>query len=669
MNLETSAACMGKQHTLKLSTDHKKDLPGRQTGSFASILGNIPQLYSELQFCLDQNGVIVDWFAGDTVGTYATSEELLGKHYLDVLPSRVCVSFFDAFTKTMQTGQVSAFEYDLQVGLEIYWHSVSCIQINQSNLIFIIRDTTQQKIMTDLAQRHQQFMVALQEIAGQFAGEADSWALGRHIIHTCVDQIGASGAWLGWVKDGTCFQDYVYTQTKDDQTDLDQQINVSANELATLQKTKKHLVIEQKTGQRGTKFIRAFFPLVSKEIVFGVLGVIVDTPNFFTSECINFFQTYALLVASTFQNVRLNEDAQRQLRRLQTLQIIDQAILSNLDFKSTIAVILQEVAKHIHVDALALLILDPKAQMLNFVDGFGFRYDTFRHSHLKIGAGFAGQVVLEKRVLYVDNLQDDPQSFAQSTNFKDEGFMMYLGTPLVVRSEVKGVLEIFKREHFEPSADWLAFLETLANQIAIAIDNSLLVKFLQDSNNELSTAYNATIEGLSQALELRDRETEGHTRRVAEMTVSLAQKMGFSDEEINQIRQGALLHDIGKMGIPDAILLKPEKLTAEEWKTMRKHPLYAYQLLSRVEHLKFGIDIPLYHHEKWCGNGYPYGLKGEQIPLSARMFAFADVYDALTSDRPYRSAWTKEQTLAYIRSQAGIHFDPAILPAFEELVQ
>lgn len=669
MDRETSPACLGKPHLLRLRSDLENSTPNRQPVGYASILGNIPQIYSELQFSLDQNGVIVDCVTGDSVGFYASSGEFLGQQVFEILPSTVSGVFLDAFAKTMETGLVSTFEYDLRIGEEVYRHSASCLQNKDSNLIVIIRDATEQKKMNDLAFRHRQYMAALQEIAGLLAGEVDSQVMGEHIIHTCVDQIGASGAWLGWIRNGAFNQECVYAHAESDQTDLTHQINPSADELETLLETKTYLIMEHTPAYQGANSLRAFFPLVSNDYVVGVLGLIVEAPDFFTAECINFLHTYTLLVASTFQNVRLYEDSRRQLSRFQTLQIIDQAILSNLDFKSTMAIILKEVAKHIHVDALALLILDPKTQMLNFLDGFGFRFDTFQHSHLKIGAGFAGQVVLEKRVVYVDNLQENPQSFSRSTNFKDEGFMMYLGTPLIARSDVKGVLEIFKREPFEPNADWLAFLETLANQIAIAIDNSLLVKFLQDSNNELIVAYNATIEGLSQALELRDRETEGHTRRVAEMTASLAQKLGFSDAEVVQIRQGAILHDIGKMGIPDSILLKPGKLTAEEWETMRKHPLYAYQLLSRVEHLKFGIDIPLYHHEKWSGAGYPYGLKGDEIPFSARMFAFADVFDALTSDRPYRPAWTKEEAMAYIRSQAGIHFDPAILPAFEELVQ
>src|SRR4030095_309227 len=148
--------------------------------------------------------------------------------------------------------------------------------------------------------------------------------------------------------------------------------------------------------------------------------------------------------------------------------------------------------------------------------------------------------------------------------------------------------------------------------------------------------YDSTIEGWSRALDLRDRETEGHTIRVTEMTLKIARIAGMADAELVHLKRGALLHDIGKMGIPDAILLKPDKLETEEWVIMRRHPVYAYELLLPIEYLQPSLDIPYCHHEKWDGSGYPRGLKGEQIPLAARLFAVIDVWDALRSDRPYR---------------------------------
>ncbi|RYF46768.1 MAG: HD-GYP domain-containing protein, partial [Cytophagaceae bacterium] len=190
---------------------------------------------------------------------------------------------------------------------------------------------------------------------------------------------------------------------------------------------------------------------------------------------------------------------------------------------------------------------------------------------------------------------------------------------------------------------------------------------LQRSNVELILAYDTTLEGWSRALDLRDKETEGHTMRVTELTMRLAQTLGLSDTEISHIRRGALLHDIGKMGIPDAILFKPGPLTEEEWGIMRRHPVYAFDLLSPIAFLRSALDIPHYHHEKWDGSGYPHGLKGEQIPLSARLFAVVDVWDALRSDRPYRAGWPAERVREHIKQGSGTHFAPHIVDAFLSL--
>jgi putative nucleotidyltransferase with HDIG domain len=207
------------------------------------------------------------------------------------------------------------------------------------------------------------------------------------------------------------------------------------------------------------------------------------------------------------------------------------------------------------------------------------------------------------------------------------------------------------------------------SQAAIAIENATLFEDLQHSNRELLQAYDATIEGWSHALDLRDKETEGHSRRVTEMTIELARKFGLTNEQLIYIRWGALLHDIGKMGIPDNILLKPDKLTDEEWERMKQHPVFAFEMLSSITYLKSSVDIPYCHHEKWDGTGYPRGLKGDVIPLAARLFAVVDVWDALRSDRPYRKAWTTERTLDHIQSLSGTHLDPQVVEYFLEMIE
>lgn len=184
--------------------------------------------------------------------------------------------------------------------------------------------------------------------------------------------------------------------------------------------------------------------------------------------------------------------------------------------------------------------------------------------------------------------------------------------------------------------------------------------------NKLESSYDKTIEGWSKALELRDAETKGHSDRVVKSTLELAKAYGIEEDKLIHIKRGAVLHDIGKIGIPDSILLKHGKLIDEEWKVMYKHPQYAYELLSTIPHLVPAIDIPYYHHEKWDGTGYPCRLKGEEIPIAARIFAIIDVWDALSSDRPYRKAWRKEQIIDYIKSNSGTHFDPKIVKLFLE---
>jgi HD-GYP domain-containing protein (c-di-GMP phosphodiesterase class II) len=250
-----------------------------------------------------------------------------------------------------------------------------------------------------------------------------------------------------------------------------------------------------------------------------------------------------------------------------------------------------------------------------------------------------------------------------------EGFVDYLAVPLIAKGEVHGVLAVFHRAPVELDKEWLAFVEALAGQAAIAIDNLGLFQELKRRNLELALAYDVTLEGWSKALDLRDKETEGHTQRVTEMTLRLARAMGLTEQELARIRQGALLHDVGKLGIPDSILLKPGKLTDEEWTVMRRHPNYAYEWLSPIAYLRPALDIPYCHHEKWDGSGYPRGLAGEAIPLAARLFAVVDVYDALTSERSYRQPWPVKQVLEHIQAESGKHFDPQVVTAFLRLIQ
>jgi putative nucleotidyltransferase with HDIG domain len=354
---------------------------------------------------------------------------------------------------------------------------------------------------------------------------------------------------------------------------------------------------------------------------------------------------------------------------LQTLRIIDKAITSSLDLNITLNILLNHVVTQLKVNAADVLMLRADEQALRYSAGRGFRTHMIEGADVHLNDKYAGRAVMERRVIQISGpaqIIDNPP-FARL--WAEEEFKSYYCVPLIAKGDVKGVMEVYHRSEFTPSDEWLDFLETLAGQAAITIDNTQMFDNVQRVNMELAIAYEATIEGWSRALDLRDKETEGHTRRVTELTMTLAKVVGIHDNELQHIRRGALLHDIGKMGVSDKILLKKGALTEKEWEAMRLHPTLALQMLQPIAYLRQALDIPCCHHEKWNGTGYPRGLKGEQIPLVARIFAVVDVWDALTSSRPYRKAWTKKKALAYIKKQSGKHFDPQLVEIFLKTIK
>ncbi len=369
--------------------------------------------------------------------------------------------------------------------------------------------------------------------------------------------------------------------------------------------------------------------------------------------------------------IRIQQQAQHlklQVERLKALRAIDLMITANFDIRPTLIALLDQVIARLNVDAAAVLLFNEGLQTLDFAAGRGFRSRVIEQTRLLLGQGYAGRAGFERVTVVVPDLQAVRAGNARAPLLADEDCHAYCGVPLIAKGRLVGVLEIFQRTPLPEDPDWLEFLETLAGQAAIAIDNAHLFDDLQRTNAELRLAYDATIEGWSHAMDLRDRETEGHSRRVTDLTVRLAEAAGLGTEQITHARRGALLHDIGKLGIPDRILFKADTLTDDEWAVMRKHPQYAFDMLSSIEYLRPALDIPYCHHEKWDGTGYPRGLRGEQIPLAARIFMVADVWDALRSDRPYRRAWPEADVLDFIRRQSGSHFDPMAVSLFFKVV-
>lgn len=404
----------------------------------------------------------------------------------------------------------------------------------------------------------------------------------------------------------------------------------------------------------------ACIPIRSAQAAVGMLFVSAPLPREFNQVEIRLLNTLADIAGNAIHRMRLHEQTERRLRNIFALRAIDQAISSNLDLRESLAVLLEQAVNQLRVDAACVMVYSPFTQRLRFSTGMGFLTPAISRLDLSLGEGNAGQVALERRTLHVDNLS----ATGKIDLLKGEGFIEYYGVPLVAKGQIKGVLEIYHRSALHPEQEWLEFLETLARQAAIAIDNAELLNNLQRKNIEMALAYDSTLEGWSRALDLRDHETEGHTRRVVLLTERLARAIDMGESELVHIRRGALLHDIGKMGVPDSILLKPGPLTPEEWQIMRQHPQYAYEMLSPIAFLRPALDIPYCHHEKWDGSGYPRRLKGEQIPLSARVFAVADVWDALCSDRPYRPAWKEEKAVEYIIQESAKHFDPVVVDTF-----
>jgi len=368
---------------------------------------------------------------------------------------------------------------------------------------------------------------------------------------------------------------------------------------------------------------------------------------------------------------RLNSLLEKRIQRLNALRQIDICIATGMDLHVSMGMLLSQAREQLGAASAAVLLLDEESQTLGYTFSEGVPLQSLEQTRLKVGEQFPGQAVLTGEIVRVDDIETLPAaSRPRSPALRCGEFRACCAAPLTARGKVKGALELLFEEPVSPDREWLDYLAMLASLAGIAIDSHRLVSDLQQTNRELIAAYDATIEGWSRALDLRDRATWGHSDRVASLTVRVARRLGVPEEDLVHIRRGALLHDIGKMATPDTILLKPGKLTEEERAIMEQHTTHAYEMLSPIEFLRPALDIPFCHHERWDGSGYPRGLKGEEIPLGARVFAVVDVFDALTSDRPYRSGWSRDKALEHICALAGSHFDPRVVEAFmQELLE
>ncbi len=617
-------------------------------------------------------------------GLFRAASDFLGKTVAESFAPDEARFILDEIGRSLKIGELRDVEYSLRFGDQVRWFSAAVSPLSSNSVIWVAHDITQRRQAEEQIRSRTDELSKLYELSRALANAGDLDKALEVINRQAVETVHVTFARVALLEGSELVVRAAYPVRV-----LDQDLSVGKRaplmDLPSCQRalaTHEAVILhgsdpEIGSQERATLLLDFAHTLCLVPLSVGsdrhgpgtALGLLMlgevrsDEREPFTPDKVRLASSIGDQAATAARRILLSDETGRRLGHLAALHTIDLAISGSFDLHMVLQVVLEQVTAQLGADAASCMMLSPHTQTLEYAGGRGFRTGAIERSRLLLGEGLAGRAALERRTQIAD-LPEAGSAFARAGLLKDEGFVTYIGVPLIAKGQVKGVLDVFQRRHFGPDPEWLDFLEALAGQAAIAIDSASLFENLQRSNVDLGLAYDATIAGWSRALDLRDKETEGHTQRVTEMSLRLARLLGLRDEELVHLRRGGLLHDIGKMGVPDGILLKPGPLTDEEWVVMRKHPVFAYEMLSPIRYLHAALDVPYCHHEKWDGTGYPRGLKGEQIPLVARIFAVIDVWDALISDRPYRKAWTSEKALEYIRSQAGTHFDSQVVQVF-----
>lgn len=362
--------------------------------------------------------------------------------------------------------------------------------------------------------------------------------------------------------------------------------------------------------------------------------------------------------AVAIQNAQLYASQRHNTERQRLLEQISHHLQQTLDIEVLIPLVLTEINQAIHAEGESLWLLNPETGMLACRFATGPEAEAIKRVQVPLGKGIVGMSVSQQQAIILPNAQQDPRFYRaadQQTGFVTNSLLC---VPLVRQGQAIGAIEAVNKLNGQLfSADDLDLLRNIADSAALAIENARLF-------TELSASYDRTLDALAAALDLRDRETEGHSRRVVEYTARLARQLGLPEPEVMEICRGALIHDIGKIGVPDAILNKPSALAPDERRVIEKHPQEGYEMLMDIPYLKEEVRIVLAHQEAWDGTGYPFGLRGEAIPLGARLFAVADTFDALTSTRPYRQGRPMDEACRIIAEEANCQFDPAVVAAF-----
>lgn len=478
-------------------------------------------------------------------------------------------------------------------------------------------------------------------------------ALGERWTKTCVELGGVSQAWIARVGQDQLVQWIAHWPPEPIPYSFPDHVVDSAIEQAAPIILKDHEEL----------IALGIFPLLDQGRVAGLLGLLSTQTDYFHPRTVSWINTLTNLISDSFF-AAANSNA-----GLQWIEhTISQILQSSLDVRDSLPAVLELLANGVQADALTALSYNQRLQRFDLLATYRLDARVIAKLKLYFETGLAGRAARDRQLLWLEDMQALQAASQPMSPLAQEGFRSYFALPLIGHNDFLGILEVVWQTPQSLQPSHVDFLERMAEQIAFTMERTSILNDLRHRNRELASTYNAMIEGLSRALELRDLETEGHTRRVSILMMRFVEHMRIPSEQWDAIRQGALLHDIGKLGIPDAILLKPGSLTPQERKVMQQHAVYGYNVLAPIINLRQTLDIALYHHERWNGSGYPYGLKGEHIPLAARLFAVVDVFDALTSDRPYRPAWSHSQAIEYLREQAGKQFDPSAVDTFLEII-
>ncbi|WP_422486410.1 PAS domain S-box protein [Gudongella sp. DL1XJH-153] len=660
---------------------------------FEKTIAESVKLLEETQRVAGLGNYVVD-LIGDTCQSSTVLDEILGLeqndlHPLEVWPSLIHPDDREAALSAHQKSMEEHVNYRQECriirqndGVERWVSDIGAIRTDDQGkavkIIGTIMDITERKQAEIEAHHHAQRTEALLEIASHLNAELEPARVKKIVCYEACKALGMSmSAYLRYDSNERVFNLAASEGLPEEVTrafgplswdDVELLLNKQGYSMVQNAPAVSKLPYVQTLLSHGIYCV-AHSLIKRNGSTLGLLIVGDENKVNLFEDSITLLSGIADQAASAITNARLFGEAKNRLNQVQALRNIDLAITGSLDLRVTFQVVLDEVTKMLGTDAAAILRLNPHTGALNYEHWRGFRSRGIEGINIPLGEGYVGAMAINRKSVHIHDLREHEHDFNHISLLTEEGFVAYYAVPLIAKGTVLGVLEVFHRERIASNGEWLAFLETLAGQAAIAIDNAELFSKLERSNTNLLRAYDATIEGWAHALDLKDEETQDHSKRVTELTMRIAKKMGIEEEHLAHVHRGSLLHDIGKMGIPDSILLKPGKLTDEEWEIMRKHPVYAFEMLSPINYLQPALDIPYCHHEKWDGSGYPRGLKGEQIPLAARIFAVVDVYDALTSDRPYREAWSKEKALDHISELSGTHFDSRVVDMFIKIMK